>query len=88
VEEHQLEGQFRVAPPGPVGLEADIAILVVRQFAQFLRQRDVGFFVRRRRELFCAKRDVVESEPRACSRKQECDEREANQAQRRDATSS
>lgn len=75
VEEHQLERQVRVAPPCPVRLEADVAVLVVRQFLQILRQVDVGFLVRRCSELPGAQRNVVEAERRACRGQQERDER-------------
>ena len=87
VKEHQLERQVRVAPPCPIRLEADVAVLVVRQLLQFLRQVDVGFLVRRCSELPGAQRDVVEAERRACRGQQACDERERSGAQRRDVTS-
>src|SRR6185312_16390598 len=84
VEEHQLERQVRVAPPCPVRLETDVAILVVCQLLQFLRQVDVGFLVRRCSELAGTQRDVVEAERRARRGQQECDERETADTEWRD----
>ena len=83
VEKHQLERQLRSAPPRAIRLEADVAILIVRQLLQFLRQRDVGFLVRSRSELAGARRDIVEPERRAGGGEEKCGERDREAAQRR-----
>jgi hypothetical protein len=86
VEEHQLERQLRRVPPRLVGLEADVAILIVRELGQLLRQVGVGLPERRCGKLLCAQGDIVERERGARRRKQERDKREAGGTQCRDVT--
>jgi hypothetical protein len=84
VKERQLERQLGAAPPCALGLETDVPVLIVGQLLQLLRQVDIRLLVRRRGELASEQCDVVEGERRACCGKQECGEREAGGAQRRD----
>src|SRR5487761_1950275 len=76
VEEHQLEGQLCRAPPGPLGLEAYVAILVVGQRLQCVGKLRGRLLVRRGGELRCALRDVVEYERRRDVRGRDAGERE------------
>jgi hypothetical protein len=78
VEKHQLERQLLGTPPCALGLEANVAVLVVRKFLQFLREVDVRLLVRLRGKLPRALRDVVETERRAKRRQQKSDDRERN----------
>jgi hypothetical protein len=62
VEEAEFERQLLFAPVGLVRLEANLAILVVAEFAQFARQGVGGCLVRLGGELLGAHGHVVEAE--------------------------
>ena len=62
MKELQLERQLRVAPEGAVRPEADVAVLVIVEVEQLLRQAAVGQALRRCRERAGARDDIVEAE--------------------------
>ena len=62
MEQLQLERQLVAAPERAFGLEADVAVLVVAQLAQFLGQLGGGRLVALAGELLRAGSDVREAE--------------------------
>ncbi len=62
MEEGELERQLRLAPPGAIRPEADVAILVVGQGGQLFRQHVGGLLVSCGRQLFRTVRNVIEPE--------------------------